>query len=79
MLNLGLINISRLKVSVVDPEVGRAAVTYTQEAGRMAMDGAIDAIVSAPLNKEAMRAAGFPFEPTTWARTSRPAARRWWT
>ena len=65
VLNLGLINISKLKVSVVDAEVGRAAVIYTQEAGRMAMDGAIDAIVSAPLNKEAMRAAGFPFEGAT--------------
>jgi len=65
VLDLGLIDISKLKVSVVDAEVGRAAVIYTQEAGRMAMAGAIDAIVSAPLNKEAMRAAGFPFEGAT--------------
>jgi 4-hydroxythreonine-4-phosphate dehydrogenase len=65
VLNLGLIDVSKLKVAVVDAEVGRAAVTYTQEAGRMAMAGAIDAIVSAPLNKEAMRAAGFPFEGAT--------------
>ena len=65
VLNLGLIDISKLKISVVDAEVGRAAVIYTQEAGKMAMAGAIDAIVSAPLNKEAMRAAGFPFEGAT--------------
>jgi 4-hydroxythreonine-4-phosphate dehydrogenase len=65
VLDLGLIDVSKLKVAVVDAEVGRAAVTYTQEAGRMAMDSAIDAIVSAPLNKEAMRAAGFPFEGAT--------------
>jgi 4-hydroxythreonine-4-phosphate dehydrogenase len=65
VLNLGLIDVSKLKISVVDAEVGRAAVTYTQEAGRMAMAGAIGAIVSAPLNKEAMRAAGYPFEGAT--------------
>jgi 4-hydroxythreonine-4-phosphate dehydrogenase len=65
VLDLGLIDVSRLKISAVDAEVGRAAVIYTQEAGRMALNGAIDAIVSAPLNKEAMRAAGYPFEGAT--------------
>ena len=65
VLDLGLIDVSKLKVSVVDAEVGRAAVIYTQEAGKMAMEGAIDSIVSAPLNKEAMRAAGYPFEGAT--------------
>ncbi len=65
VLDLGLIDIAKLKVSVVDAEVGRAAVIYTQEAGKMALQGTIDAIVSAPLNKEAMRAAGYPFEGAT--------------
>jgi 4-hydroxythreonine-4-phosphate dehydrogenase len=65
VLDLGLIDVSQLKTAVVDAQVGRAAVIYTQEAGRMAMQGTIDAIVSAPLNKEAMRAAGYPFEGAT--------------
>ena len=65
VLDLGLIDVAKLEVSVVDAEVGRAAVVYTQEAGKMAMEGSIDAIVSAPLNKEAMRAAGYPFEGAT--------------
>ena len=65
VLDLDLIDVSRLRVSVVDAEMGKAAVVYTQEAGRMAMAGTIDAIVSAPLNKEAMRAAGYPFEGQT--------------
>jgi 4-hydroxythreonine-4-phosphate dehydrogenase len=65
VLDLGLIDVAKLKVAVVDAEVGRAAVIYTQEAGKMAMGGSIDAIVSAPLNKEAMRAAGYPFEGAT--------------
>src|SRR5262249_57083652 len=33
---------------------GAAAVRYTQEAGRLAPAGRVDAIVSAPLNKHAM-------------------------
>jgi 4-hydroxythreonine-4-phosphate dehydrogenase len=65
VLDMGLIDVSKLEISKVNAEVGRAAVIYTQEAGRMAMSGAIDAIVSAPLNKEAMRAAGYPFEGAT--------------
>jgi len=41
---------------------GAAAVRYTQEAGRLALAGQVDAIVSAPLNKYAMHLAGFTFE-----------------
>jgi 4-phospho-D-threonate 3-dehydrogenase / 4-phospho-D-erythronate 3-dehydrogenase len=44
---------------------GAAAVRYTREAGRMALGGEIDGLVSAPLNKEAMHAAGFPYEGQT--------------
>lgn len=65
VLDLDLIDVSRLEVGVVAPEPGHAAVVYTQEAGRMALAGVIDAIVSAPLNKEAMRAAGYGFEGQT--------------
>jgi 4-hydroxythreonine-4-phosphate dehydrogenase len=47
------------------PSNGAAAVHYTREAGRLALAGEIDAMVSAPLNKEAMHAAGFPYEGQT--------------
>ena len=46
----------------VHPSNGAAAVHYTQEAGRLALAGQVDAIVSAPLNKYAMHLAGFSFE-----------------
>jgi 4-hydroxythreonine-4-phosphate dehydrogenase len=65
VLDLNQVDIPRLEVGVVAPGPGRAAVLYTQEAGRMAMDGVIDAIVSAPLNKESMRLAGYHFEGQT--------------
>jgi 4-phospho-D-threonate 3-dehydrogenase / 4-phospho-D-erythronate 3-dehydrogenase len=63
--DLGLIDVANLKIGVVDAAPGKAAVVYTQEAGRLAVAGAIDAIVSAPLNKEAMRSAGYHFEGQT--------------
>jgi 4-hydroxythreonine-4-phosphate dehydrogenase len=44
---------------------GAAAVRYTREAGRLALAGEIEAMVSAPLNKEAMHLAGFPYEGQT--------------
>jgi len=65
VLDLGIVDVPRLKIGVVDANPGVAAVVYTQEAGRMALRGDIDAIVSAPLNKEAMRAAGYRFEGQT--------------
>jgi 4-hydroxythreonine-4-phosphate dehydrogenase len=50
---------------VVNPGFGDAAVHYTKEAGRMCLDGTVDAMVSAPLNKEAMHAAGHAYEGQT--------------
>src|SRR5262249_2872217 len=41
---------------------GAAAVHYPQEAGRLALAGAVEAMVSAPLNKQAMHAAGHRYE-----------------
>ena len=65
VLDLGLIDITRLRIGEVAAEPGNAAVAYTKEAGRLAMEGAIEAIVSAPLNKEAMRLAGHAYEGQT--------------
>jgi 4-phospho-D-threonate 3-dehydrogenase / 4-phospho-D-erythronate 3-dehydrogenase len=65
VLDLGLVDPDTLRIGVVAPEPGKAAVVYTQEAGKMAMAGTIDAIVSAPLNKESMRMAGYPYEGQT--------------
>ena len=41
---------------------GAAAVRWTQDAGRLALAGEVEAIVSAPLNKQAMHAAGYRYE-----------------
>lgn len=56
---------STYAMGVVKAENGDAAVHYTQEAGRMCLDGRLQAMVSAPLNKESMRAAGHHYEGQT--------------
>ncbi len=40
---------------------GRASVAAIEEATRLALDGAVDAVVTAPISKEAIRMAGCPF------------------
>jgi len=54
-----------LRMGVVDARNGEAAVRYTKEAGRMCLDGKVEAMVSAPLNKESMHAAGYKYEGQT--------------
>jgi 4-hydroxythreonine-4-phosphate dehydrogenase len=54
-----------VRMGVMEPALGEAAVRYTREAAKMALAGQIDGIVSAPLNKEAMRAAGHHYEGAT--------------
>ena len=49
----------------VDPVTGRSAVEYIESAVKFALDGAVDAIASAPVNKEAMHQGGAPFAGVT--------------
>ena len=65
VLDLGGIDVTSLQIGVVSPICGKAAVEYTLAAGRMCVNGTLDAMVSAPLNKEAMRMAGFHYEGQT--------------
>ncbi len=46
---------------VLSPDAGRAAVEYVLRAVDLAMAGELDAVVTAPLNKEAMHLAGFRY------------------
>ena len=49
-------------LGVAAKENGAAAVAYVERAIALALTGEVDAIATAPLNKEAMRAAGFPYD-----------------
>jgi 4-hydroxythreonine-4-phosphate dehydrogenase len=65
VVDYGDVDPATVKIGVIEPALGAAAVRYTREAARYALAGEIDGIVSAPLNKESMRAAGFHYEGAT--------------
>ncbi|HCV28349.1 MAG TPA: 4-hydroxythreonine-4-phosphate dehydrogenase PdxA [Dehalococcoidia bacterium] len=53
---------ARVKVGEVDPYTGNAAYEYVVHTAQLAMDKRVAAIVTAPLNKEAMRLAGHIYD-----------------
>jgi len=59
------IDMDEWKFGQLSANCGKAAVRYTMEACQMALDKKIGAIISAPLNKAAMRMAGYHYEGQT--------------
>ena len=60
----------------LDAAAGAAAVDYVMTACDLAMAGAVDAVVTAPLNKEAMHMAGFNFAGHTELLAERTGAQK---
>jgi 4-hydroxythreonine-4-phosphate dehydrogenase len=60
VLDLANVDMTTLPRAEVSAAAGRAAYEYIERAVRLATSGEIDAIVTAPINKEALAAAGFP-------------------
>jgi 4-phospho-D-threonate 3-dehydrogenase / 4-phospho-D-erythronate 3-dehydrogenase len=58
VLNQRNLDPSDYELGKVNASCGEAAVHYIRKAARLALDGKLDAIASAPVNKEAMNAAG---------------------
>lgn len=61
VLDLKNVDLAKCSPGFLSPEAGRAAVEYVWKAIDLAGAGDLDAVVTAPLNKEAMHLAGFPF------------------
>lgn len=61
VIHLANVDVASLRPGEVSASNGRAAVEYVEKAAELAQDGSIDAICSAPLNKEAMHLAGYDF------------------
>jgi len=57
-LDLANVDMASLPRGAVSPEAGRAAYAYIEAAVGLCQRGAIDGIVTAPINKEALAAAG---------------------
>ncbi len=61
VLDLNNVDLSRHRWGSPDMASGRAVVDYIRTAADLAMKGEADAIVTAPINKEMMNAAGFHY------------------
>jgi 4-hydroxythreonine-4-phosphate dehydrogenase len=61
VIDLKNIRLSELKMGKVQAMAGEASVKYVEKAVEMALTDKIDAIVTAPLNKEAMNLAGYDY------------------
>jgi 4-hydroxythreonine-4-phosphate dehydrogenase len=59
VLDLCNIDIERVGRARVSAEVGRAAYEYLERATRLSLDGQVAAVVTAPINKEALSLAGW--------------------
>lgn len=61
LLDMHVVDPGDITVGQVSPVAGRAAVQYVLKAADLALEGVIDAVATAPLNKEAMRLAGYDY------------------
>jgi 4-hydroxythreonine-4-phosphate dehydrogenase len=61
LLDLNNVELSKIKIGEVSRAAGKASVQYIEKAIEMAKAGSIDAIVTAPINKEAIQKAGYRF------------------
>ncbi len=61
IINLSQLNPKKLKPGKPDKTCARAMMSYIEEAVYMAMAGDVDAIVTAPISKEAINKAGYKF------------------
>jgi 4-hydroxythreonine-4-phosphate dehydrogenase len=75
VLDLALVDAEKLKPAVCNLDTGRASYGYIQAAMDAALAGQVAAVSTAPINKEAIHAAGVPFPGHTEmfaARTNAP-------
>lgn len=59
VLDLGNVSLKRLAYGVVSSMAGEAAVSAVMRAARLTLDGQVDAVVTGPINKEAVQVAGY--------------------
>ncbi len=61
IVNIENIDMSRFEYGQISAQCGRAAYEYIEKITRFAIDKKLNAIVTAPINKEALKAADIPF------------------
>ncbi|MGD2144677.1 MAG: 4-hydroxythreonine-4-phosphate dehydrogenase PdxA, partial [Anaerolineae bacterium] len=60
VLDLATVDLAALRPGRVSASAGRAAVDYVEKATELAQHGDVNAVVTGPINKAALRAAGIP-------------------
>jgi 4-hydroxythreonine-4-phosphate dehydrogenase len=61
VLDLGNLTWDQVTAGEVCPAAGKAAAEYVLKAGELALAGEVEAVVTAPLNKDAMRQGGYHY------------------
>jgi 4-hydroxythreonine-4-phosphate dehydrogenase len=61
IFDLNNVDINRMKLGSVSKAAGKAAVQYIEKAIDLAQERSVEAIVTAPINKEAINKAGYKF------------------
>jgi 4-phospho-D-threonate 3-dehydrogenase / 4-phospho-D-erythronate 3-dehydrogenase len=61
VLDVDNVDVTALQMGVVQAECGKASFEYIKQATEMALRQEIDAIVTAPINKEALKAGNVPY------------------
>lgn len=61
LVDCGTLEANNLKIGEASAESGQAAYDAVDTAIKWAMEGAVDAVCTCPLNKEALKMAGIPF------------------
>lgn len=77
IVDLGLIQLSEFLPGHINAATGYAGFSYVDEAITAALAGKVDAVTTAPLNKEAMSLAGIKFPGHTEIFASRTKSTRW--
>jgi len=70
VVSLNNVDINKLKWGKINPFWGKAAFEYIQKGVELALDGEINALTTAPVSKEALKAAGIKYTDHTEALTS---------
>lgn len=61
LIDCGLTGLSELPVGKISGECGKASFLYVKRAAELALKGDVDAIATAPINKESLKAGGVPY------------------
>jgi len=77
VLDLKNIDLEQCPPGILSAEAGRAAVEYVFRAIDLARADEVDAVATAPINKEAMHRAGYPFAGHTEIFAERTGSRRY--